>query len=211
MNMKINAQSDTEAKYKTLTGSKIWIEGTSTINDFTCSTTQVVGYGYLAKRSVPADNYQNNSVKDSEEVVITINVRSFDCGRTAMNHDMYHAMKSDRFPVIRYRLVSAKLLSDPDSVGSTFTIDSKGKMTIAGKTNIVKIKMKVQQLQKGEFKLTGSEPISMHDYGITPPTALWGLIRAHDKLVVHFDLMAKVDKNGNANRLSETVYNSLEH
>lgn len=36
----------------------------------------------------------------------------------------------------------------------------------------------------------GTLPIQMTDFNVEPPTAMLGLIRARDKITVHFDITA---------------------
>ncbi len=202
---KVYAQEVTKTVYKTLPGSKFWIKGTSTINDFTCSTQKIVGYGSLSNSLDSLKEDTEKTRLDTDKVVIWIPVKSFDCGRNALNNDMYHAMKSDKYPEIYYVLTSAKLITPYDSTDSTFVLESIGKLTISGKTNTVNIKINIHKLPNDELKLTGSLPISMHDYGIIPPTAFWGLIRAHDKLIIDFYLLVKAEKNRNNRNPDETV------
>lgn len=186
---KIDAQNLDEVKYVTLPGSKLWIDGTSTVNEFTCNTTSVNGYGYVEN-----SKFDSNGIKDSvdkkDEAFVAVLVHSLDCGKDIMNEDMYNAMKSKKYPTIRYKLLSAKLASNPDSSKLWYELETKGQLFIAGKLNLVNIKMKVEKLQSGVFRLVGSKPLFMHDFGITPPSHFFGLIRAHDKLIVHFDLLA---------------------
>jgi len=46
----------------------------------------------------------------------------------------------------------------------------------------------VQQQHDGTLRAQGALPILMTDFGITPPTALFGVVRTEDRLVVKFDL-----------------------
>jgi hypothetical protein len=41
-----------------------------------------------------------------------------------------------------------------------------------------------------QTQLTGKQRLLMSDFGIDPPTALLGLIRARDRILVRFDLVA---------------------
>ena len=61
---------------------------------------------------------------------------------------------------------------------------------MSGKVNVIEMKVNVKQPKDGKFRVTGSKALSVYHYDITPPTTLRRLIKAHDKLVVHFDLIA---------------------
>jgi len=184
LNAKVFGQGKDELRYVTLPGSKLWIDGTSNIDSFTCKSHFVNGYADIEQ------GLQVKSPSSDDTVIVSVLVHSLDCGRSLMNADMYHAMKADKYPMIKYELLDAHLSSHPDSLSGWFTLDTKGYLYIAGEKNLVNIKMKVEKLPSGNYRLVGSKPLSMLNYGIIPPSHFFGLIHAHDKLVVHFDLLA---------------------
>lgn len=171
--------------YRTLPGSRMWIEGTSTLNDYTCKTNDVVGYGEV-------DQIPDTSIGSAGEnkAFLTIMVQSLNCGKELMNEDMYHAMKSKKFPFIRYELLNARLIPDADSAGGWFKLRTIGNLSIAGDTSKVNITMKVKEIKNGIYRLIGSKSLVMKQFGIIPPSHFFGLIRAHEALTVHFDLLA---------------------
>lgn len=178
--------------YKLEPGSTLWLDGSATTGDFTCKTRFVDGIAMFHRDADP-----NQAVPDSEretsEVRISILVRTLDCGSKPMNGDMYDAMKPDSFPVIRYSLSHAGMMADSEGVDSVSTISSIGDLTIAGVTKSIKMNIKIRALSPTRFRVTGSKLLRMHTFGITPPTALFGLIKADDKLTVNFDLVATRD------------------
>lgn len=184
------AQTKTGTQYVTLPRSRIWIEGSSTVNEFSCSTQKVDGIGYL-KGKTDSTTEEANS-KDSSAVDISVMVKSFDCGIGAMNDDMYKAMKSSEHPTIEYKLIRARVMMKADSLNAVkFVLDTYGDLTIAGVTNKEDILISVRGLDDGIYHLEGSKVLSMNDFDITPPSHFFGIIKAHDQLVVHFDLYAK--------------------
>ena len=183
--MNIYGQGREEIRYITLPESKLWINGTSNIDLFTCKSHLVRGYAEIEK------NLRVNSPSSAKDtVIVSVLVHSLSCGQSMMNSDMYNAMKADKYPVIKYELLNAHLFSIPDSITGWFTINTKGYLFIAGEKNIVNIKIKVKRMTDGNYRLVGSSALSMLNYGITPPSHFFGLIHAHDKLIVHFDLIA---------------------
>ncbi len=185
VNPKVFGQQTNDVRYITLPGSKLWIDGTSNIDSFTCKSHYVAGYADLDHEAKA-----NTKSTGKDTVIVSVLVHSLDCGKDLMNDDMYNAMKAAKFPVIKYELLDAHLSSHPDSLKGWFTLDTKGYLFIAGKKNAVKIKMQVEKLPDGNYRLVGSKPLLMKNYGIIPPSHFFGLIHAHNKLVVHFDLLA---------------------
>jgi hypothetical protein len=49
-----------------------------------------------------------------------------------------------------------------------------------------------QRLSPTRFRIRAELPLKMTDFGVTPPTALFGAVRAHDALEVRFDLTLEV-------------------
>lgn len=180
----IKAQND-DIKYVTQAGSKLWIDGTSTIDSFTCVTHQINGFADIVNS---IDMNDNSLGKDKVEV--TVPVFTLDCGKSIMNDDMYNAMKANKFPLIKYELIKAHIDSKLDSTANRFMLETYGYLTIAGVTNRVDILINVEKLDNKRYRLTGKKSLSMLDYGIVPPSHFFGLIRAHDQLVVNFDITA---------------------
>ncbi len=177
------------AIYRLEPSSRLWLEGTATIGDFTCSTARMEGMAVLQEIHVEK-NDSLRSVPVHNEVRVSMCVRSFDCGNHAMNEDMYEAMKSDSFPTIEFELIDATLASDTGSADSVRDINTIGKLTIAGITKTVPMSIAIRQSSPERFIITGSKALSMTDFGITPPTALWGIIKTNDRLTVNFQLTA---------------------
>lgn len=174
-----------QIEYRTLPGSKMWIDGTSTLNDYTCLTKNVDGY---AEIDSPAD--LKKSSPDKDKAFLTVMVRSLNCGKELMNDDMYNAMKSNKYPFIKYELLDAHLVGKADSASGWYKLETIGNLLIAGDTNKVNILMNVKKIGDGVYRLVGQKALTMNDFGITPPTHFFGLIRAHEGLTVHFDLLA---------------------
>ena len=106
----VKAQDTSEIRYVTLPGSKLWFEGTSNIDEYTCSTHKVNGYAEIVNDL----KLSSRSLK-KDKASVTVLVHTLDCGKDMMNEDMYNAMKSDKFPDIKYESIYACLSSKPDS------------------------------------------------------------------------------------------------
>jgi hypothetical protein len=174
--------------YVTVPGSRIWLEGTSTVNDYVCATGKVEGFAEISSYF----NIHSGTLR-KDKVLVSIAVRTLDCGNNSMNKDMYKAMKADEFPEIKYELVYTRISAKPDS-SKFLTLNSLGYISIAGLRKLENIKITIEKLPDGYFRLIGCLPVSMLDFGITPPEHLLGLIKAHDKLIVHFDLIVSEEK-----------------
>ena len=161
--------------------SKLWIEGTATVNTFTCSAQTVNGQAEI--------NGADSSQSARAEARLVVPVRQFDCGKRRMNRDLHNAMASSDHPFIRFELQDARLLEKRD--GETFLLEATGSLEIAGTSRTIKLTVHASELPDGRFQAEGHQELTMSEFGIEPPTAMRGLIRAHDTIEVHFNLIAR--------------------
>ncbi len=160
-------------------GSSMWIEGRSNVNSFRCTTEAIEGHGMIA-------NTGTGGVR-AASVVLTAGIDTFDCGKQGMNRDMQKALKAEEFPEIRFELDSASI--DPDFASSvSHQIVARGRLTLAGRERPVDMTVTAEPLPNKGFRVTGSLPLLMTDYGVKPPRKVLGLIRVRDAIVVHFDI-----------------------
>lgn len=171
------------------TGSRLWLTGTTTMGDYECAAAHVDGTGRIRSDSL-SKVVSSGADSKTSTVRVSVNVRSLDCGNGMMNDDMFTAMKADSSPDIVYTLMSSEVVPDSGKVDSVRAVNTIGQLTIAGITQMVRIRVTIRRLASTRYRILGSTVLSMHDFGITPPSALWGLIRAADKLVVKFNLIA---------------------
>ena len=166
--------------YTVREASQFWIDGTSTVNAFTCAASDVVGFGTVDEGTTRRADFH-------AEVVVP--VRSFDCGVRQMNRDLYDALKGKAHPAVRFTLQYAEVL--PGRASSEWTpLKVWGTLTLAGKQRPVTVTAQGQRLDNGRVRIQGRHALRMTDFDIEPPTGLLGLVRAHDDIVVRFDLVA---------------------
>ncbi|HKJ44844.1 MAG TPA: YceI family protein [Balneolales bacterium] len=182
------AQPIQNDRYSVQDGSKIWIEGTTTVTDFSCKSNQINGYGYLPEDSVETMSTSLPSTYNKTHVHVSMQVNTIDCGKKRMNKDMYNAMKAKNHPVIKYDLLNVNGFAPSDTSKNWFKVFTTGKLTLAGKTKVINMIVDGQLLPDGRFHVEGSKQIKMTTFGIDPPTPFWGLIKTKDQITVHFDL-----------------------
>lgn len=165
-------------------GSAIMIDGTSSVNSFTCTADDVDGRATLQSAGAPARQ---------ADVVVVVPVRDFDCGKRRMNSDMHAALKADRFPAITFELERASVEERVGHEGRfVHDLNVQGRISIAGTERSIILPVRGRQTEDGTFRVTGEVQLKMTDFGIDPPTALLGLVQAHDDIVVRFDIKASV-------------------
>ncbi len=163
--------------------SELWIDGSSSINTFTCKANIISGFG---------DVHDKVSTRTGADVAeVTVPVGRFDCGNQRMNEDFYHALKAEDYPYIQFQLIdAAPAAKDPVTGTESMHLYVAGHLSIAGTARTIQVTVQGKQLSNGMYQATGKIPLKMSDFGIDPPTAIFGLIQANDKITVHFNLIA---------------------
>lgn len=180
----------------TITKARIWLEGATNINRFSCQTYDADGMGGYNEALEVADSILNVNYSPKTKNVnslqgwLKVGVTTLDCGNKHMDKDVYHSLKSDSFPTIFFTLETANLIKPGLTKDHPFKVETTGKLTIAGKTREIKVIARGYSLKKGCFRVQGSKPILMSDYGIDPPSPFFGIVKAKDQITVHFDLIA---------------------
>lgn len=173
------AQQNTSTEYKILPESHLWLVGSATTGSWTCGTAHISGYGIPSTSVRPA------------EVTVSINVKDLDCGNKFMNNDMYDAMNADQSPTIQYHLISAYRLSIQDGDSVWMKLHTTGTLDLNGVSKQINILVNVRRIEERKIQVVGSVDMLMSDFNVTPPSALFGLIKASNQLQVRFDITAE--------------------
>jgi polyisoprenoid-binding protein YceI len=161
--------------------SRLWLEGSSNVRDWRCDATAV-------DASVDIDDVSRtpvNSIARLRRVHVRVPTHSLTCGRSQMDRIMYKALHVDDEPDCRQIVGHFEVVSP----GADGAVVMQGTLRIAGRERAVRVPVAVQQQPDGSLRAQGVLPILMTDYGVTPPTALFGVLRTGNRLVVKFDLV----------------------
>jgi len=164
--------------------SKLWIEGTSNLHGWSCKAEKLD-----AEIEFDAASAAQVSVappKALKKVEVKVPVRSLKCGHGAMDDNLYKALNAEAAPNISYILATFEAANGDSK--DTFTLKTVGTLTIAGKENKLTMDVVATRLADGTVKATGMVPIKMTDYGIKPPTAIFGRLKTGDEVKVNFEL-----------------------
>lgn len=175
------AQAQDAAEYAVQPDSKLWIDGTSNKSDFTVNAAEVKGTFGIASSG------ENTSVTSG---TISVESAKLEGGKsTIMDRLMHDALQVKEHPTITYVLTSAEI-GDTSSDDGSVTLKTKGKLTLTGTTKDIEMDVKGSHSADGSIRFRGSYPLKMSDYGMEPPTAMFGALRTADDVTVHFDVTA---------------------
>lgn len=164
--------------------SKLWIDGTSNLHAWSCKATQLDATVELDASA--AARVAAAAPKALKRVEVKVPVRSLKCNHGGMDGNVYKALKADDAPEISY--IMASFEATPADGAENFVVHATGTLTIAGKQNNIDMDVTATRLVDGTVKATGVVPIKMTDYGIKPPTAIFGRLKTGDEVKVNFEL-----------------------
>jgi len=181
-------------KYEPRPGSKVKIDGDSTVHKWTVESQILKGALELGfdPQNPPAPG------KVPAKVQVTVPVRSVRSGKKAMDDIMHETLKMDTAPNIIYTLRELTLKEAPKSPTAPLLFDSKGELAVAGVTNQVAMPVTMERMEGNKLKTSGSVQLKMTSFGMKPPApkVALGLISTSDDVLVTFEWLT--EKGGSA-------------
>lgn len=167
--------------------SRIWVEGGSTLRNFTCTATTFTADVEIASPRVE-DRPSLNSAEVLENAEIRVPVNRLDCGNGTINGHMRNALRAAENPEIRFRIASYELVPRGEEVdlkldGSLWLGDAERSVTVDASARVA---------ENGTVQLVGSKDVRLSEFGIRAPSLLMGTLRVHDQVRIGFDLVFRL-------------------
>lgn len=191
----LSAQTFVEFKAQ-FGGSKVRMEGTSTLHDWHAEGT-LIGGTLKLDAAFPLDGTAKPG-KVAAETEVKIPVRSLKCSSGApMDAVMQQAMDEPKNPQILFTLTELKLKEAPKA-GEPMKFEATGNLTVSGVRRQITMEATIEAQEGGKkLKISGVTPLKMTTFGIQPPApkAALGVIKTGDDVTVKFDwVVAKAAK-----------------
>ena len=177
-------------------GSKMRIEGTSSVHDWQVEG-NLIGGRIEVGSDFPLEPGQSVPTgKVAASVNAFIPVRSLKSiekdGRPysdSMDDIMWGKLLMLNHPRILYRLEELTLKESPKSPADPYVFDAKGELVVAGVTNPIAMPVNITPLGGKKLKITGSTTVKMTDFKIEPPAPkiALGFIKTGDEVKLIFD------------------------
>jgi polyisoprenoid-binding protein YceI len=159
--------------------SRVTVEGTSNVHDWTASTTAVQVTAVEVDPS-EGDVLDNALLPGSLKAFdVTIPAKSLTSPRDGIDKNMHKALNVTEHPEIRFRLRSF------EPAGTAYR--ATGMVTIAGVEREVVLTLQVQR-QGAALAVSGVANLLMTDFGVKPPSAMLGMVRSSPKIAVKLEL-----------------------
>ena len=190
--------ADTPLHFDPAPGSKVRIEGTSSIHDWQVEG-KLIGGRLEAGPGFPVEPGQAvQPGKVEAKVDVFIPVRSLKSvekdGRPysdSMDDIMYEKLLQLANPRILYHLDELTLKEAPKDTNAPYVFDATGQLVVAGVTNKITMPVNVIPLGNKKLKITGQTATKMTTFDIKPPAPAiaLGLIKTGDDVKLIFEWM----------------------
>ena len=180
------AQSASAIRLRLDPASEVTIEGTSSMHAFHCKTNKINAY-------VDVDpGYTKDLTKIARPIVsvkVNIVVRTLTCANGQMDKNMYSTLNADANPIIKYTLSGYDIL-DGSAKPTAFAAKTSGTLVIAGKEKAIDMTINAERLRDGKATAQGEQDALMTDFGIKPPSFMFGTLKVGNEIKVKFNLKA---------------------
>ena len=156
--------------------STLKVEGTSNLHDW-----QIVAEKQKGKLLVEGADGKLTKIKELE---FSVTAESLKSGKSAMDKNTYKALKTDKNKQITFKLT--KVNSIDCATANSCKASVTGNLTIAGRTKPIDMLFEMK-IYGTKILLIGSKTLKMTDFGVDPPTALFGTITTGDEITIKFE------------------------
>jgi hypothetical protein len=183
------ALAQSTLRFDSQSGSKIKIEGTSTIHDWTVESGIIQGHIEVPPELADPTKPVAVGTKLKPTLEVTVPVRSLKSGKKPMDAIMYEAMNMTAHPKIEYRLQELTVKAVPAKTGDPYQLDAKGTLQVSGVTKTNQMVVSMYATEKTKLRFTGTTSLKMTDFGIKPPAPSvgLGLIKTADDVKLTFE------------------------
>jgi polyisoprenoid-binding protein YceI len=164
---------------------RVWVTGSSNFSTFSCRATQIAVSAEASLEDI--DRTRIDGLPAVKSGGLAIPIRSLDCGMRQMNDDLLRTLGGDRSGTISFRMGDYVVLEGP----APRLVRMHGLLRLAGTERQLTLSGTVLRDRTGELRLTGEREIDVRDYGITPPTKFFGIVRVRRQVTVHFDVAVR--------------------
>jgi polyisoprenoid-binding protein YceI len=152
------------------------IHGTFSIHSWS-ETVQKVSGGLVG-----TVNSDGGAAIQSIRMVMEVRSIKSDMG-SVMDNKTFKALKADADPEITF-LITAPFIIRSSTGGDTVSL--QGHLTLAGVTRPVIMRVLSFKAAQGTLSIEGEQNIKMTDFGVKPPSALFGVMKASPDITINF-------------------------
>ncbi len=164
--------------------SKLSINGKSNVNDFKCESEHE-----LQQESLEFDYHFEGDTINVDGVSLSLEISRFDCGKKAINRDFRSTLNYKQYPFIQITLNKLMLATEENPVPKAANVT----ITIAGVERNYRVPLNSFTNTGKGISVDGNKTLYMSDFGLTPPSPLFGLVQVSDELDIVFELVVRFE------------------
>jgi len=156
--------------------SSLIIDGTSNIHNWDITAENQQGKIVVV--------FEDGKLVRIDQLDFSVKAESLKSGKSSMDKNTYKALNTEKHKQIVYKLKKVNAINCTSN--NSCKVTTNGSLTIAGTTNSVDITFDVKVVDS-KIILSGKKILKMTDYGVEPPTAVFGTITTGDAIDVKFE------------------------
>lgn len=174
-----SAKAQQQLSFSQAPGSVIEVEGTSSLHDWSMESTKV---DLTASFTVEEDEIQ-----DVNSLSFSLPVKSLESGKSKLDNNAYEALKADQHPQITFTMNDARVSATGNG---RYQVNGSGTLTIGGVSREVNLEADCRQNGEG-LSCSGSRQLNMTDFGIEPPSFMFGAMQTGELVDINYRLQLK--------------------
>ena len=175
----VAATNNAQAPYRIGGTPTMTLYGTSTLHNWT-----MTAHSFTANGQFTVSPANQLTAINSLSVVLPVHNLKGESG--GLNDNAYDALKASTYKDISFSLTSAAITPDG---GSKYKIAAHGNLTIAGTTKPITLNVTGVLNADQSLSVSGSVAFKMSEYGVKPPTFMFGAMSAGDALTLNYALV----------------------
>lgn len=168
-------------------GYEMKIDGSANVRDWDAEVTRINATVEMKKfdtsdlSSLTADHFK--------KLELRIPVEDIDSDSRRLTRNLQDYLKIDDHPTITFKLNGVESV---ELNGNTAKIKAKGVVNAAGQDKTVEMNVNAK-VNGNKVTFEGVQDLKMTDFGIDPPTAVMGTVRARDEIQIIYSLTFSIN------------------
>lgn len=183
----IQAQDGNATEFIVQPETEVTILGSANVTDWDADVSTIEGSINIEKpENSDWSELQAGWFRSSRLTMPVADIKDHDSG--SMTDNLQNYLKKDDHPQITFELERVTDVALADNSDNAFEVTAEGVINAAGVDHRVTLQAMVT-VDGDKIRINGEHEMLMTDFGIDPPRAMLGTIRARDPITVEFNMV----------------------